>query len=103
MLYRTTAAAARLGIGKTKLFELLSTGELASVSLGSNRLVADVDLDDYEARLRAQNADETRVDQLRSLVDEAGRLDVNHLPPGTTLADLEALKLPLRRGTPTSA
>lgn len=37
-------AARMLGIGRTKLYELIDAGELKTIRLGSRRLVPDVEL-----------------------------------------------------------
>jgi excisionase family DNA binding protein len=48
----TTAEAARsLGIGKTKLFELITSGALPAVRLGGRTLVRRDDLEAFTARL----------------------------------------------------
>jgi excisionase family DNA binding protein len=40
-----SCAAAALGIGRTKLYELLATGEVRSIRLGRRRLVVKQDLE----------------------------------------------------------
>lgn len=48
----TTADAARsLGIGKTKLFELIAGGELPAIRLGGRTLIRRSDLEDFIAAL----------------------------------------------------
>lgn len=48
----TTAEAARsLGIGKTKLFELIGNGAIPAVRLGGRTLVRRVDLEAFTAQL----------------------------------------------------
>ncbi|SUA02966.1 putative excision nuclease [Mycolicibacterium fortuitum] len=42
---------ARLGIGRTKVFELWYSGELASIKIGRKRFSTDRQIDDYLARL----------------------------------------------------
>jgi excisionase family DNA binding protein len=42
---------ARLGIGRTKLYELIDSGELRSVKIGSRRFVTDAAPDDFITRL----------------------------------------------------
>jgi excisionase family DNA binding protein len=37
--YRPAAAARRLGIGRTKLYELLASGDLGSIRVGRARLI----------------------------------------------------------------
>ena len=46
-LVSVAEAAHRLGIGKTKLNELIASGELPSVVLGRRRLLRPVDLETY--------------------------------------------------------
>ncbi|MGI8552809.1 MAG: helix-turn-helix domain-containing protein [Dehalococcoidia bacterium] len=45
-------AATTLSIGRTKVYELLQTGELRGVYIGTARRIAVCDLDDYIERLR---------------------------------------------------
>jgi excisionase family DNA binding protein len=42
--HTTSEAARMLGIGKTKLFELIGSGELRSIQIGTRRLVPDAEL-----------------------------------------------------------
>ena len=44
-LIAVPALMARLGIGRTKLYELIDSGELRSVKIGSRRFVTDAALD----------------------------------------------------------
>ncbi|MDZ7913561.1 MAG: hypothetical protein U5O16_17270 [Rhodococcus sp. (in: high G+C Gram-positive bacteria)] len=44
----------RIGIGRTKVFELIGTGQLASVKIGNRRLVSDDAIDAFIARLEAE-------------------------------------------------
>jgi len=53
LLYRPTEAARRLGIGRTKAYELMAAGELRSVKIGSSRRVSATALADFVARLDA--------------------------------------------------
>jgi excisionase family DNA binding protein len=55
-LIAVPAVMARLGIGRTKLYELIDSGELRSVKIGSRRFVTGAALDDFITRLdeRAQ-------------------------------------------------
>ncbi|HEY9562654.1 MAG TPA: helix-turn-helix domain-containing protein [Nocardioides sp.] len=92
LLYSTAEACARLNIGKTKLFDLLATGELASTQIGKARLIAADDLDDFVSRLRSNSAAPERVRALLEVVDDNGKVDIARIPSGTTLADLEAAK-----------
>lgn len=48
----TTADAARsLGIGKTKLFELIANGQLPAIRLGGRTLISREDLESFVAAL----------------------------------------------------
>jgi excisionase family DNA binding protein len=53
LLFRPTEAAQRLGIGRTKVYELMSSGELRSVKIGGARRVSATALTDFVARLDA--------------------------------------------------
>ena len=46
-LIAVPAVMARLGIGRTKLYELIDSGELRSVRIDSRRFVTDAALDDF--------------------------------------------------------
>lgn len=89
LLYSTAEACSRLNIGKTKLFELIRTGTLESVLIGSARLIPADACTDLVERLRRQPAN---IDRLIELIDEQGRIDVARIPSDCTLADLEAAK-----------
>jgi excisionase family DNA binding protein len=89
LLYSTAEACERLNVGRTKLFELIRSGELESVQIGSARLIPADACADLVGRLRQQRPNVAR---LAELIDEDGRIDIERIPPGTTLADLEALK-----------
>lgn len=52
LLYKVEEAAEILGIGRTKLFELLARKELRSVSIGSSRRITMDALVEYVARLQ---------------------------------------------------
>jgi excisionase family DNA binding protein len=53
LLLRPAEAASRLGIGRTKLYELMATGELRSVKIGGARRVSATALADFVAALDA--------------------------------------------------
>jgi excisionase family DNA binding protein len=53
LLYTTAEACELLNVGKTKLFELIRSGELGTVRIGSARLVPSDDLAGFVERLRA--------------------------------------------------
>lgn len=52
LLVSPVEAARRLGIGRSKVYELLSSGELESVHIGSRRLIPADALEAFVARLR---------------------------------------------------
>ncbi|MCW2608730.1 MAG: helix-turn-helix protein [Frankiales bacterium] len=52
LLYKPEAAAAALGIGRSKFFELISTGQIETVQIGRSRRIPAQALEDYVARLR---------------------------------------------------
>jgi excisionase family DNA binding protein len=53
LLLRPTEAAERLGIGRTKVYELMASGELRSVKIGAARRVSATALADFVAALDA--------------------------------------------------
>ena len=53
MLLTPTEVATTLGIGRSKLYELMRTGVVPSVSIGACRRIASTDLLDLVAGLRA--------------------------------------------------
>lgn len=53
ILMTPTEAAATLGIGRSKLYELMRAGVVPSVRIGTSRRIASVDLSELVARLRA--------------------------------------------------
>jgi excisionase family DNA binding protein len=55
LLLRPEEAAELLGIGRSKLYDLLATGEVESVHIGSCRRIPVEGLHRYVARLRAQD------------------------------------------------
>jgi excisionase family DNA binding protein len=56
LLVSVDRAAEMLGIGRTRAYELVGTGELPSVLIGRSRRVAVVDVVAYVDRLRDRNA-----------------------------------------------
>lgn len=78
------------GIGRSALYERISSGELRSAKVGARRLIHIADLRDFVDRLRG--VDSAQVNALLELVDDAGRIDVSQIPSGTSLADLEEAK-----------
>jgi excisionase family DNA binding protein len=57
ILLTPTEAARALGIGRSKLYELLQAGDLESVRIGACRRIPTQALDDLVARLRGAAAD----------------------------------------------
>jgi excisionase family DNA binding protein len=53
LLFRPDGAAQRLGIGRTKVYELMARGELRSVKIGAARRVSATALADFVAALDA--------------------------------------------------
>lgn len=53
LLLTPTEAAGTLGIGRSKLYELMRAGVVPSVRIGACRRIASTDLSDLVARLRA--------------------------------------------------
>lgn len=51
LLLSAEEAARALGIGRTRMYELLRTGEVSSVKLGRSRRVRPEDLEEYVERL----------------------------------------------------
>lgn len=57
LAYRIPEAVAATGIGRSRLYELMRSGEIRSVTLGRTRLIPAEDLRDFVARLRTQGGD----------------------------------------------
>ena len=57
LLLRIPEAAAALGLGRSKLYELISNGTLRTVSIGRRRLISMEELRDYVARLQGEPED----------------------------------------------
>ena len=55
LLLTVPEAAQRLGIGRTLMYELISTGQIASVRVGRLRRVRPTDLEAYANSLVAEN------------------------------------------------
>ena len=56
VLYALDDAAAHLGIGMTKLNELIAAGSLSTITIGRRRLVPAEDLTEFVSELRATAA-----------------------------------------------
>ena len=50
------ATAGRLGVSRSTVFELMSSGELRSVKIGHRRLVSDAAIAEFIARLEGEAA-----------------------------------------------
>ncbi len=67
-LYRPAEAAETLGLSRARIYQLIASGEISSVKLGSSRRIASVDLDDFVNRLRLEHgADATAERQTPAL------------------------------------
>ncbi len=58
LLYRPEEAAAVLGIGRSKVFELLQEGDLTSVQIGRSRRITRDALEGYVRRLATSSAED---------------------------------------------
>jgi len=68
LLLRPPEAAERLGIGLTKLYELLGRGELKSISIGLKaRRIALADLEEFVDRKRAESGEAAPIGNVRRL------------------------------------
>lgn len=56
LVYTIPEAATALRISRTKLYELLDTGEIESIHIGRSRKIPAEALSDYVSRLRARRA-----------------------------------------------
>ncbi len=56
LLYKPEAAAAALGIGRSKFFELVAAGEIETVRIGRSRRVPAQAIEAYVAQLRDRSA-----------------------------------------------
>lgn len=59
LLLSVTEAAARLGVGRTLMYELIRTGAIPSVRVGRLRRIRAADLEAYAAALAAAPVDPT--------------------------------------------
>ena len=50
-LYRAEEVAEVLNVGRTKVFDLIRSGQLASVKVGGSRRITEQAMDDYIVRL----------------------------------------------------
>nr|WP_293856988.1 helix-turn-helix domain-containing protein [Sphingomonas sp. SCN 67-18] len=56
MCVRVERAIRMLGIGKTKLYELIAEGELEAIRIGRRTLIMQSSIDDFIQRLRLKNS-----------------------------------------------
>jgi uncharacterized protein (UPF0261 family) len=90
LLCKVPEACRRLGnIGRTKLYELGKAGEIEMLKIGGCTMVPLDSIERYVERLRTTAP---AVERLVEVIDASGMVDVARIPPGTTLADLEAAK-----------
>lgn len=54
--FSITEVGARLNIGRTLIYELLGSGDLRSVKIGSRRLIARDEIERYIAKLKEEAA-----------------------------------------------
>ena len=54
LLYRINEAAEVSSISRSRLYELIASGELESVKLGSTRLIPHDALEDFVSKLRSE-------------------------------------------------
>jgi excisionase family DNA binding protein len=57
LVYSVAETAALLSVGRTTVYELISTGSLRTIKIGTRRLVARRDLEDFVAGLRGGRRD----------------------------------------------
>ena len=60
LLYRPEEAARSLGIGRTRLYALIASGDLASVLIGNSRRISSEALKDFVHRLESPASDVPR-------------------------------------------
>src|SRR6266702_4924426 len=97
LLLTVDEAAYRLGIGRTLLYNLISTGEVQAVPVGRLRRVPSESLTEYVDRLRADQA-KGALAAIVSLVEQGiadGSLDAAFI--ASLEADLARLRLALTR------
>ena len=63
-----------LGLGLTKTYELIGTGELKSFTIGARRLIAAEALDDFMARKMAEGESSPDAEQRRLMAALAHKL-----------------------------
>ncbi|MEJ7743187.1 MAG: helix-turn-helix domain-containing protein [Nocardioidaceae bacterium] len=56
LLYRPEEAARSLGIGRTRLYALIASGDIASVTIGNSRRISSDALRDFIRRLESPSS-----------------------------------------------
>ena len=87
-LYRLNEVMERLELSHTQAYREMSSGRLRYIQRGNHRLFEEEAIDAYIAALKETDG----VDLLLSLIDDAGRIDVDKIPMSCTLADLAEAK-----------
>jgi excisionase family DNA binding protein len=68
-LHHVESVMARLGVGRSKIFELIASGELRSVKVGRRRLVSEAALTEFIESLDAVESKDDVVDAIRQVPD----------------------------------
>lgn len=74
---------------RTQLYRDMDAGLLPYLQVGRRRYFEPAGIDVYIENLKGET---TSVDVLVALIDEDGRVDLERIPKGTSLADLEAAR-----------
>lgn len=69
LLLRVPEACDAIGVGRSRLYELMSAGEIDSVRIGRNRLIPVASLEQYVSRLTALNGSENQQVDPRAACD----------------------------------
>ncbi len=88
-LYSVADLLAMFPRSRTQLYRDMQAGLLPYVQVGHRRYFEPEATEQYVEALKAERP---AVERLVELVDPHGRIDVAEIPPGTTLADLAAVK-----------
>ncbi len=76
------------GMSRSEAYREMAAGRLRYIQRGRRRLFEASAIEDYIESLKTSPS----VEQLVELIDETGRIDVDRIPRGTSLADLENAK-----------
>lgn len=74
---------------RTQLYRDMTAGLLPYVQVGKRRYFEPEGIDQY---VKALKAERPAMLELVSLIDDSGRIDIDAIPAGATLADLERAK-----------